>query len=432
MSLNETSQQFASSIATDFLATIMQKVQEDTAQEIRTKIHEFNVPALLQEQITDIIIPYFDREVRGVVREDVQARLHDQDVQKLASDFISEVVIPRVEAGISEQIKAEIIQRLQAINLPDIARTQTATIVNSIVNEIKFPDRSIPGSAVDPSTLEISANRITPGMIKAFQSTGIQDSASKCQVTILDVATVFENRLVAGNLEIAGDAVFRGNVSIDGTLPRDSAFVGQLVDLVVETFNTKYDQGTFDQYVDRVFDKLNESGLDVAAINHKGQSLVTDATLSGTVINSNLQTVGALKELQVIGETLLDQTLYVSNGRIGLNTMDPERVFDMWDQEVQIVAGKRKQDTAIFGTARNQNLIISANGRDQLTVNTDGSVSVTSLNIGRTNHTSASRMPTDNRPVGQIVWNEQPIIGSAVGWVSLGGARWASFGLITG
>jgi hypothetical protein len=145
-----------------------------------------------------------------------------------------------------------------------------------------------------------------------------------------------------------------------------------------------------------------------------------------------LQSVGALKELQVIGETLLDQTLYASNRRVGINTIDPESAMDIWDQEVQVVIGKRQQDTAIIGTTRNQKLVISANNRDQLTVNTDGSVSVKSLNIGNSNHTSSPFMPTDNRAVASVVWNESPVLGGPIGWVSLGGARWAPFGIING
>lgn len=431
MSLNETSQQFVNSIANEFLATVMAKVQEDTANEIREKIREFNVPALLQEQITDIIIPYFDREVRGVVREDVATRLRENDITELVHNFIKETVIPKIESGIVEQLKIEINQKLEAINLTDIANVQANNAIVSLIKEIDFPDQSIPAKAIDIQSLSISGNNVSGGLIKKFQSTGIQDSASSCQVTILDQATVFENRLVANELEIVGDVKLRGNISIDGTLPKESALTDQLVSLVVDNFNTQYQDGTFDQYVGRVFEKIAADGVDVGDIRHKGKSLVTDNALSDTVLNSNLQKVGALKELQVIGETLLDQTLYVSNGRVGVGTLDPEKALDIWDQEIQIVAGKRQQDVAYIGTARNQNLIIGANNRDQLTVNTDGSVSVKSLNIGRTNHTSASVRPTDNRPIGQIVWNEQPIIGSPVGWVSLGGARWAQFGLIS-
>jgi hypothetical protein len=167
----------------------------------------------------------------------------------------------------------------------------------------------------------------------------------------------------------------------------------------------------------------------IAIINNNISNI--NNTLNDTVVNSNLQRVGALRELQVVGETLLDQTLYVANGRMGVNTLEPGNVLDLWDQEVQLVAGKKLKDTAIFGTIRNQNLIITANNKDQLLINTDGTVTIESLNIGKSNHSSSGRTPTDNRPSASIVWNENPIVGAPVGWVSLGGARWASFGIIT-
>jgi hypothetical protein len=432
MSLNEASQQFARNFAENFMQGVLETVYKEALVEVKTRLAEINIPQLLQEQVTDTAIPYFERQFSDQLKQRVLELINEHNIDNTISEHIVTVMAPKLETDFKREVTQEIYRRLEEVKLPELVREKIHESVVNLVNSFNFPDGSIPGRSVDPRTLAISGDNITPGLIKHFQSTGIQDSATECQVTILDRATVFENRLVAGGLEVAGDTTFKGNVTIEGNLPKGSAFVNQLVDLVIESFNASYSNGTFDQYVDRVFDKIGTDGLDVSSVKVNGQDLVSERTLSGEVINSNLQKVGALKELQVVGETLLDQTLYVSNGRIGINNMDPERALDLWDQEVQIVLGKRKQDTAIIGTARNQELIISANNRDQLIVGVDGSVSVKSLNIGRTNHTSAGRQPSDNRPIGQIVWNEQPIIGSPVGWVSLGGARWAGFGIITG
>ena len=158
---------------------------------------------------------------------------------------------------------------------------------------------------------------------------------------------------------------------------------------------------------------------------------IRDSTLAPTILNSNLQRVGALRELQVTGETLLDETIYVSNHRVGVNTLDPSTVLDIWDQEVQVTVGKLSKDTAKISTPRNQRLIFGSNKQNNLAINTDGSVTVASLNIGEVNHTSAREIPSDNQPVGSIVWNAQPELGEPIGWVSLGGARWAKFGTIT-
>jgi len=432
ISLNETSQQFIKSLTDSFLASVLEQVQQEAANSIREKMQDFDMPAMLQEQITNTVIPFFTGEVKKKMEQDVEARLAEADVVSLINKHIVNVLIPRMETQSRDQIVAEVTHRLSAVNIADLAKQQATIIVKDMIKEFSFPDASIPGQAVNTATLKLSGNNIAGGIIKNLESTGIQDSASRCQVTILDAATVFENRLVATGLEITGDTTFKGKVIIEGDLPTTSPFVSKLVDLVTQAFNDKYDEGTFDQYCDRVFAKMIEEGVDASIVTVNNKPLVEDGKLAGAVINSNLQTVGALKELQVIGETLLDQTLYASNRRVGINTIDPESALDIWDQEVQVVIGKRQQDTAIIGTTRNQKLVISANNRDQLTVNTDGSVSVKSLNIGNANHTSSPFMPTDNRAVASVVWNESPVLGGPIGWVSLGGARWAPFGIIAG
>ena len=432
ISLNETSQQFIKNLTDSFLATVLEQVKEEAAITIRAKVLEVDLPAMLQEQITNTVIPFFTNEVKQKMEQDAEARLDEADVVSLINKHIINVLIPRMETQSRDQIVAEVTQRLSAVNIADLAKQQATIIVKDMIKELSFPDSSISGQAVDTSTLRLSGNNIAGGIIKNLQSTGIQDSASRCQVTILDAATVFENRLVATGLEITGDTTFKGKVIIEGDLPTTSPFVSKLVDLVTQSFNDKYDQGTFDQYCDRVFDKIVDEGIDASLIKVNEQPIVNQGVLAGAIVHSNLQSVGALKELQVIGETLLDQTLYASNRRVGVNTIDPESALDIWDQEVQVVIGKRQQDTAIIGTTRNQKLVISANNRDQLTVNTDGSVSVKSLNIGNANHTSSPFMPTDNRAVASVVWNESPVLGGPIGWVSLGGARWAPFGIING
>ena len=432
MTINDTSQLFIKDLTEKFLSEILQQAHNEAVNSIREKLNQFNISLLLQEQINNVVIPFFSEELQKKLESDVTERLSEIDVTSLVNRHLINVIIPRMESQAKEKLAAEVVTRLQTINVAEIANQYTAKLIRDSIKTMHFPDHSIPGKAIKPDSLTISADKIEGGIIKNFESTGIQDSATRCQVTILDQATVFENKLVSRGLEIVGATTLKGNVTIEGNISENSQLVQQLVKIVSDKFSKEFENGTFDQYSDRVFERLIEEGIDATLIKIGEEAIAIDNTLNGTITNSNLQKLGALKELQVIGETLLDQTLYVSGQRVGINTISPERALDLWDQEIQIVAGKRQKDVAFLGTGRNQTLIIGTNNRDQLTVNTDGSVSVTSLNIGRINHTSASRMPTDNRPIGQIVWNEQPIVGSAVGWVSLGGARWASFGLITG
>lgn len=429
MALDEITQQYIKNLTDNFIAGIIEKAEKDAGIAINQKLSNLDISGLIEQQITNTIVPFFDEQLRTKLESEAQERFSQIDVAALLNEFIVRVLIPRLEQQAKDTVLAQITQKLDSFNVADFARKEAAGTIKEILKTLSFPDHSIPGSSINPDNLQISASNIIPGIIKKFESTGIQDSASRCQVTILDQATVFENKLVAKDLEVAGDTTFKGNVSIYGTLPKDSAFVGQIVDLVVDSFNNQYDM--IEEYATLVQQKLSEEGMDVAVVKYNGTPLIDGSTLNEKLVDSNLQSVGALKELQVIGETLLDQTLYVSGNRVGINTMEPERTLDLWDQEVQIIAGKRQMDTAVIGTIRNQALILSSNNKDQLTLNTDGTVTVKTLNIGRTTHSSSGTRPTDNRPTGHIVWNENPLIGSPVGWISLGGARWAPFGTIS-
>jgi len=430
MEINDQTNQFVKDLTNKFLADILKTAQEDATAIIQTKLQEFNVASIVEQQIHNTIIPFFSNEVQKKMEEDVNARLAASDIEKNIDKYIVETIVPRLEASSRTQVSAEIVQKLNAIDVSSMAQQKTEFVVKDMIKSMNFPSKSIPGTAINTTGLTIPGNQISNGIIKNLQSTGIQDNASECQVTILDNATVFENKLVAKDLMVAGNVTIHGDISISGLLPPNSAFIKQIVKIVMDGYSSSFDAGTFDQYCARVIEQVGKTGIDAGAVKVKNNPLIVDGTLDGAVVNSNLQSVGALRDLQVVGETLLDQTLYVSHGRLGINTLEPSFTFDLWDQEIQIVAGKKQKDTAIIGTTRNQKLILSSNNKEQLTLNTDGTVSIESLTIGRSTHSSAPRTPTDNRTPGSVVWNENPVVGGPVGWISLGGARWASFGTI--
>jgi len=331
--------------------------------------------------------------------------------------------------SLQQQVKNTVITNTQnAVNSYDIQaliREQTHTIITQTIrnSSFAFPDRSIPARSINTTGLTISANDITDGIVKNFESTGIQDRANQCQLTVLDDHIIVENTLVARDVAVSG------NITIQGSVNQE--FIDRVSAETLERINQQHSSAVFDGYVNQVFDRLNNEGIDPSKIRIHGRKLVDDNQLAPTITLSNLTKVGRLQELVVSGETLIADTVYISNHRLGVNTIEPGNVIDIWDQEVQIAGGKRSRDTGFIGTSRNQTLLITTNNRDQLAINPDGTVSIARLNIGRTLHYSASSMPLDNRPPGTVAWNEDPKIGDPIGWVSLGGARWARFGTIT-
>lgn len=347
-------------------------------------------------------------------------------VKQITDDFLASL-----KSQVQKQIVDNIAYQLSRLDVPTLVREHISSVLNANTKTYNFPNRSIHGSSINPDGLFLKGDQIAAGVIRNFESTGIQDKSSTCQVTILDNATVYENQLVAKELHIAGDAVVEGNLNITGTIPATSQLFADVLEASTQAIRGEMQAGILAGFRDQVTETLQKEGLQADVIRYQNHRLVKDNALAPTVLFSNLQKVGALKELQVIGETLLDETLYVSVNRVGINTMDPETALDIWDQEVEITAGKLEKDIAIIQTPKAQSLVLGANKNYNLVLNADGSVSVNTLRIGSVTHTSSDRMPTDDAPKGNIVWNSSPKMGDTVGWVSLGGARWAQFGSIS-
>jgi hypothetical protein len=293
-----------------------------------------------------------------------------------------------------------------------------------------FPEDSIPAESVKTANLRISGDQVSGGIISNFGSTGIDDKATACQLTILDNVTVVENNLLTKDLTVKGTVNIEGDLVVTGNVPEDSALFVNLVRAATNNVRTSLDTNVFQGYANLIFNQISEKGIDLSRVTVNGKELVNGPTLSNNIVNSNLQKIGVLKELQVTGETSLSDTMYTANKRVGINTLQPAYVLDIWDQEIEIGVGKLEKNVASINVPRTQDLVIGSNGHRNLTVVSDGSVTIDRLNLGTVSLYSSDMPPTNKEPKGTIVFNSNPTLGGPLGWVSLGDARWANFGFI--
>ena len=249
-------------------------------------------------------------------------------------------------------------------------------------------------------------------------------------MSIFDSVTVVENNLVTKDLTVKGTTIIEGDLNVTGTMPEDSPLFKNVVRAASDEVRLNLDQVIFKSYADMVFQQIKQDGLDLNQITVNGQQVVNGPNLGMGIINSNLQRVGQLHELQVGGESFLSGTLYTTNKRVGVNTIEPAQALSIWDQEIEIGFGKKENNTAIIGTPRSQTLVISSNGKNNLTLTPDGATTVNKINMGSMSFTTGATPPNDNQPRGAIVFNSNPSLGGPLGWVSLGEARWANFGVI--
>ena len=247
----------------------------------------------------------------------------------------------------------------------------------------------------------------------------------------MDEHTVVENNLIAASAEVKGTLTVSGDLIVHGTIPTDSAAFKSIVENATNSVVAGIDDSLFTGYTNKIFEKITAEGIDLNQITIGGEAVITGNKIGQKITESNLQKLGVVKDLQTSGESFLSEALYASNKRVGINTIDPGHALSIWDQEVEVVVSKRSQDTAMIGTVRAQNLILSSNNKNNIVCKSNGAVQIDNLEISGIAMNSTDSTPSTDQPRGTISWNSNPAIGSPIGWVSLGGARWAKFGIIT-
>lgn len=421
MDINQYSEEYIKFVTDHFINSMTAQISRRVTENVVEVVNKFDVKNEIDRQVNNLVAnavnAYQSANLAGAaaVGQNIVTGLQNK----------SQEFIDNLTTEIKNRVINDFYTKINAIDVNGMVREQCNILVANAIssNTLHFPDRSIPGSALKDDDIHIKADNILPGIIKRFTSTGIEDLSTSSQVTITDTYSIFENKLVAAELEVTGQFYLTGGL--------DPKLSENIADLAVKKIEQTYSDGTFDQYVHRVLSKIDEEGIDSTKVKVQGKPIVENSALAQNITVSNLRKVGLLNELEVAGEVLFDDTLYVRSGKVGINTMEPDNTLDVWDQEVQLVANKKQQNTMFLGTIKNQSLILGTLGKDQLTLLPNGDILVDRLSIGKTRQSSAPWEPTDNRQAGEIVWNEQPQLGQPIGWVSLGGSRWAKFGIIT-
>lgn len=251
---------------------------------------------------------------------------------------------------------------------------------------------------------------------KDFSTLGIKDASSHTQLTVMDGAVVVENELYTNDFTaertatFKGDLVVTGDLALLGTVNVDNASWNELADHISETTYQRVAQDFQEGTLERIA-QLAKEGIDLGSASVNGKLLVRGTELASTITESSLTQVGTLKNLSV-------------DGRIGINTDSPTDTLSLWDEEVNVVAGKHSKNTAYIGTSKNQDLVIGTNKQKQLTVSADGGVTVNSLTVGTNNISFISSVPNHSGTKGDIVFNKDLKDNQPFAWVCLGNYRW--------
>ena len=403
------------SIVTGLVQDIQSRVSKDLNDKISTE---------LDTAIAEKIEQYFLNFDITAALTNVAGAAITQRVNNWPID--AKVIEEQLRNSISnnvEQIKQELVNRLHGIIRSELEKYNITELVQTNVQEFvrraNFPAGSIPASSIDYTGFKLNGDFIDGGIISNFSSLGIDDRATACQLTILDNAVVVEQKIITTGLDVRGtvraDSINVGNLKITGSIDSDSPIISQIVE----------------QSKSGVLSTIASQGIEVPQIVYDQKVLLSEQTLGPSVLTSHLRKTGTLENLQTKGETLLDDTLYVRNRRVGVNTLEPGYALTVWDEETETVITKHSKNRTFIGSKRPHAVTLGAGGQENISLDPDGSVTINDLRLGALPLGTASSSPNWSGRTGEIVFNDSPQIGQPIGWVCLQGHRWAQFGTIT-
>ena len=409
------------------VTSLLDSLKGSMEAELRNKISDEVVKTIADTEVTVIVERIITQRLNERVAEfNIETKTRQQLEQTLTQ--ITNQLSTSLAKSANEQITAEVSRRVAVMDIGPIIQGIVENKINNLVQTGAFGKESIDHSSINFKGFKFSGDVVKGGIIENFGSAGIDDRATQVQMTLMDQAVAFERAVWTPSAIIKGKLTVEGDLVVLGDIDSGSPAANTLANMAVEKI--KADTELLELHSDAMLASIGQKGIDLKRITQDGREIINGNQLGYHITDSNLQRVGMLRDLQTQGEALLSDTLYVTGKRVGINTIEPSAVFVVWDEEVELVITKHSSDTGYIGMPRFQRLVLGANNKDNLILDTDGSVEIENLRVGNTPMSSATAIPDYNAITGTIVWNENPAQGGPVGWICLGATRWAKFGII--
>ena len=308
--------------------------------------------------------------------------------KKITDKFSDDGFLDKVKSVVNQQVAQQVQKLFTDFNVDDIIDDRVDTILNN-----HYP--------------------------------AIQNKTKQVQLTLMEDTVVNENEFVTKSLNVMGDAVVN-DLIVRGRVNTDNRSWSELSEVIKQKTIKAVETELTATIAESVLSTVTEKGVDVDKIHSNGVDLISNTELGNTITHSSLERVGALEKLTVLGPTTLTDTVTVNNGRVGINTERPNMALDIWDGEVEITLGKRKQDTGYIGLGRKGTLEIGSSST-AITIDDEGKTKINELMIGRNNIAWSSEVPGFEGKKGDIVFNMNPTTSNAIGWQCLGKFKWRPF-----
>ena len=405
----------------DAFAVDSKIVQELVEQAVRE-----NILSTLENMVQDSNwLTRVESMINQTAAEKTLNRLSRLDIDKIVGDqvrknFTSDAIQQQVTNGVQNDIATAISTITQdPAWLARIEQTINQAVVYQTISKIS----SIDINTVIQDRVDENIDRFLEKLRAEFASTGINDQATRNQMTVMDEATVFENNLVANNLTIASGATIQ-NLAVTGSINTDNHSWNILADNIAEKAWAKITDDWQRDLVRQVADHIKTDGIEFERVSIGGELLVDGDRLGKIIKETSIETTGVLRNLRVAGAAHLNDTFTVVKKRVGINTEEPEMALSVWDEEVALIFGKHKLKEAYIGTSRVQALTLGVNRVGQLTIDADGLTTIKKLQVGLHKISHATQVPGWSGTRGDMVFNASPGSDRVFAWVCLGAYKW--------
>jgi len=390
---------------------------DDWLKPIEAKIVDYTQQRILGKFANSSALP----EIVDAVKTSV-AELFAQGQIPGVDQYIDSTTIKQ---AIDQAVQDNILTAIEQLGkdpawLEKIERLINQSMVQRVVAGLSTIDiAQIVRQRVDENMVDLD-NRVA----QKLHTPGIQDHATNIELTVMDENVVVENCLTANNIDVITSAKIK-DLTVVGSINTDNRAWQTLSEDISEKTLTRLTTEWKDSLVNDVEDKIRERGINFTQVQIDGVRVVAGDTLSRKITNSNIQNLGALKNLTVDGEAHIYNTVSVLNKRLGVNTQEPEMALSVWDEEVSILAGKFKEKSAYVGTGRLQNLVLGVNRTPAVEIDVDGITAIKKLRVGVHRISHGTEVPNYAGTKGDIVFNANPSVNNNVfAWQCLGGFKW--------
>jgi hypothetical protein len=405
------------------------------------------IETLVKDKVAEIIVTEINQllenptELLDIIKRDATALL----VKQLANDYNK---VDDIETRVAIHADKLLEKRIDSNMVRDMVYEHVKAPIESEVNELLESNINI-SNIIEAQVVNMFSKRLSvkfdnidiDNMVTAkvddlfkqhIRSTsGIVNTAKQTELTVMDDIVIVENELLVNRINSPGgittdsDLHVKGNMTIEGDINTDAKGWEALSNRIEKAVMGRFENQAIHRLGNAVLDYAKTTGIDFNSITVNGKKLINECGLEKTIVTSNLQSLGQLNNLNVKGEAEVNDTLFVVNRRIGINTSEPSMALSVWDEEVSIVAGKLKEHHAFIGTAGSQTLSIGNNKRSDITIDTDGLVSISMLRVGQNRLKYETDLPGYQGVKGDITFNTNISKDNLVfAWVCLGGHKW--------